>query len=214
MSQTMMRQVAAGVLSVLALSGCASVWTYDAALVQRWNNQNFSFVPPDSVAFPEVEIPLVYDVVFDASDVAMWDSQTVQRAAIPAQSTTLVASVSARTDTVFIFVPDTTLAQPAELVEAPPAKVSSALPVQIDLTEAQEAALLKQTEADIKRAEELLQLAASSGVESASRTEQMTAARGLITQARSARDRNDYQGAASLAKKARLLLENLAAQRR
>ncbi len=189
------------------VTGCGSIWTYDGALRHSLREQGFSWAPPDSVAFAPPPIPPVYDVVFDQATMTTRDSLESARTELVLRSTRPVV----RPDTVFIMIPDTTRALASVETQPPAPDTLRAVPqqVQVDLTPSEEAALISTIESDMKRTSSAL--GRLEGSKSTSIREQAAAARGLLTQAETAMGQKDYVGAANLARKARLLVENLAA---
>jgi len=185
-------------------TGCGSIWTYDGALQKRIRDHGFTFVPPDSEAFAPPRIPQVYDVVFTEDIIATRDSLEEASGVVPLQIVT--------PDTVFIFVPLTPAGIDVPQAQAAPAETTAAIPptVRVELTPGEQAALVARIEADMKRSEALLAEMRERNSACAS-SEQWEAARGLLLQAGSTLSQKDYQGAANLAQKARLVAENLAA---
>ena len=177
-----------------AISGCASVITYDQAMQLRSSYYDFSFEPPDSEAFALPPAPPVYAVVFKEGFYVP-----------PGPVVIPVHATRARKDTVATATAADTVAAPI-LLPPPPQ-------VQVDLTPSQEADLIASARRDMARAESLLASVAAGRGRDRTTPEQVEAARGLLRQAEAALARKDYQGAANLAQKARVLSETLSAGR-
>jgi hypothetical protein len=188
----------------LLVGGCGVALTYDEALQVAIHEYGYRFEPPDSVAYAAPEIPEVYDVVFAPGIIATRDSLEARELAARQ-----VVLRSARPDTVYIFVPDTTSVAdaPTPTAEAAPETIQAPLPpVRVELAEQERDRLVAAIERDTRRTLEILR-----GIpESQSTAEQIGAVRGLLAQTYAARDSEDYRGAANLAGKARLLAEDLA----
>jgi hypothetical protein len=178
----------------VALTGCGSVLTYNQAMQLRSSYYDFHFEPPDSEAFALPPVPPVYAVVFKEGFYV--PPEPVVLPAHPARvrkDSTAVPPAVADTVAAPILLP-------------PPPQV------QVDLTPSQEADLIARARRDIGRADSLL--TAVSAVRGDRTTlEQVEAARGLLRQAEAALARKDFQGAANLAQKARVLAETLSAGR-
>jgi hypothetical protein len=194
----------AAVALALAAGGCGAVWTYDGAMRVNREYYDSHFEPPDSVAYALPELPPVYAVVFQESyyippPEPMVLSRPIQPG-IPADSVKVEIAFAdtSGADTVFVG--------PVLDLGPPPL-------VRVDLTPAQETALRERAAADISRANRLLEEFPAASAVSGDDRERVEAARGLLLQAGTALEREDYQGAANLAEKARLLAENLAAGR-
>ena len=181
--------LAAATVLLATLGGCGAVWTYNDAMDLRRATYGFQFDPPDSVAYALPTPPPVYAAIFD------------ERTYVPPAPVVLPPTRAWRSrggtaaDTLATTPPLITL-------EPPP-------PVQIDLTPAQESELRGRAQRDMTAADKLIALHARSAAPSAGESEQIRVARGLLVQARAALDRRDYQGAANLAEKARVLAERL-----
>jgi hypothetical protein len=176
------------------ISGCSSVFTYNQAMELRSSYYDFHFEPPDSEAFALPPAPPVYAVVFKEGFY------------VPPGPVVIPARASrARKDTVATATAVDTVAAPI-LLPPPPQ-------VQVDLTPSQEADLIANARRDIGRADSLLASVAAGRSRDRTTMEQVEAARGLLRQAEAALARKDYQGAANLGQKARLLAETLSAGR-
>ncbi len=179
-----------------ALAGCGSVWTYGEALRLQARDATRYYAPPDSVAFALPDPPPVYAVVFKEE---FWVPP-----AVPAPSG---RPAPVRRDSLLAGTRPDTLA--ADTMTVPPVLLPPP-PVQVDLTPAQENELIRTTRRDMARADSLLATVRASSRRGEAVTEQVEAARGLLRQAEAALGRKDYQGAANLARKSRILAENLA----
>jgi hypothetical protein len=190
--------------AALALSGCGAAWTYDGAMQLHREYYDFQFEAPDSVAFALPVLPPVYAVVFqEAYYIPPPEPMVLSRPirpGVPADSVRVEISFAdpAADDSVFVG-PVLDLGPPPQ--------------VRVDLTPAQEEAFRTRAESDIARASRLLDTIPATRREPGANHERVAAARGLLLQAAAALEREDYQGAANLAEKARLLAENLAASR-
>lgn len=183
---------AAGVVLMAALSGCGAVWTYNEAMDLRRATYFFQFDPPDSDAYALPTPPPVYAAIFD------------ERTYVPPSPVVLPPTRAWRSRGE--IVADTLAGTPPLITLEPPP------PVQIDLSPAQESALRGRAQRDMAAADSLIALHSRSAPPGAAESEQIRAARGLLYQARAALDRRDYQGAANLAEKARVLAERLIAR--
>ncbi len=174
------------------LGGCGAVWTYNEAMDLRRATYGFQFDPPDSDAYALPTPPPVYAAIFD------------ERTYVPPNPVVLPPTRAwrSRSET----VADTLVSTPPLITLEPPP------PVQIDLSPAQESALRGRARRDMAAADSLIALHARAASPGAAESEQIRAARGLLYQARAALDRRDYQGAANLAEKARVLAERLIAR--
>ncbi len=195
--------LALGLLAVAGTAGgCGAVWTYDQAMRARDRIYPFHFAPPDSEAFATPQPPPVYAVVFKED---FYIPAEPPEPGKPGRPRRVVSEAQGP----LIVLPDSAAAAADSLAgpKLPPQ------PVQVDLTPAQEQALLGTTRRDMARADSLLsRFQGTAGAAGAPR-EQVEAARGLLAQAEAALKRKDFQGAANLAQKARLLAETLAAGR-
>ncbi len=194
----------AALVTVIGVAGCGAVWTYDGAMELNRRYHGTPFEPPDSVAYALPPLPPVYAVIFQESyyippPKPMVLSRPI-RPGIPADSVKVEIAIADTTgsDTVFVG-PVLDLGPPPQ--------------VRVDLTPAQEEALRSRASRDIARAHALLEDFPPSAAAERDDRERVEAARGLLLQAGTALEREDYQGAANLAEKARLLAENLAAGR-
>jgi hypothetical protein len=179
--------VAAAAL-LTSLGGCGAVWTYNQAMDLRRATYGFQFDPPDSVAYALPTPPPVYAAIFD-------ERTYVPPAPVVLPPTRTWRPRGGTADTLATTPPLITL-------EPPP-------PVQIDLTPAQESELRGRAQRDMAAAENLIARHARTAPPGAGESEQIRVARGLLVQTRAALDRRDYQGAANLAEKARVLAERL-----
>lgn len=182
----------AGAALLATLGGCGAVWTYDGAMDLRRATYAFHFDPPDSDAYALPTPPPVYAAIFD-------EQTYVPPAPVVLPPTRPWRSRSENDADAPANTP------PLITLEPQP-------PVQIDLSPAQESALRGRTLRDMAAADSLIALHARSAPPSAAEAEQIRAARGLLYQTRAALDRRDYQGAANLAEKARVLAEQLIAR--
>jgi hypothetical protein len=194
----------AAAVTMLGLAGCGAVWTYDGVMELNRRQYGSHFEPPDSVAYALPPLPPVYAVVFQESyymppPKPMVLSRPIQPG-IPADSVKVEIAFADTTgaDTVFV----------GPILDLGPPPL-----VRVDLTPAQEEALRSRAARDIARANRLLEDFPASGAVPRDNRERVEAARGLLLQAGTALEREDYLGAANLAEKARLLAENLAAGR-
>ena len=188
------------VLAGILLSGCGAVWTYNGAMRLQDRYHPHPFTPPDSVALALPQPPPVYAVVFEEGFYVPPPPVVLRRRPSPSGP-----GDSTRVELVLpdSLGADTTLVGPV---------LDLAIPkVRVDLPPDQESALAAQARRDMAQADSLLNALPESGRAGGTPREQVEAARGLLNQAEAALDRKDVQGAANLARKARILAESLAA---